>query len=435
MKRKSWMNLFASSLSLCMVSCMRENPAEGGRSSDVMPIAARQAIGSNEDTTWIHTLADLRAMRTTGNYKLANDIDASATANTPFVPIGFTKSPFTGSFNGNDKVIDRLTINGGVQTGMFSWAVNADLRKIRLTNVNVTGGTNTGAIAGYVRNVDLKDSYVTGTVTGNVQGDSRLGLVFGTANSFVRIERCYATGTVKGWGKYVGGFIGYAYATGIQDPNDEFRVVVQEVFTNVTINPNMPSGTGTVYAGGLIGYLVGGWIEDINIVANVRGRGAVGGLFGHVVNDHPSSLQTFIRGAITRGLVTDAATPERTGSIGMSTGTFADCGVPVLWDRETDTGILNPAMPQPHCQVGLTTAELKAARPDPDKRLWPYIVGTYVDEAFLIRNPGTPACKHFSGSDGDWDFGTCGDVQKWAANSSTEYITLTRIPNPGVQPK
>jgi hypothetical protein len=299
--------------------------------------------------------------------------------------------------------------------------------------VTVKGGRNAGAIAGYASNVDLTDSYVTGAVTGQVQGDSRLGLAFGSTSSFVRIARCYATGTVNGWGKYVGGFIGYAYAAGMQDPNEEFRLKVQEVFVNVTVAPSMPAGTGPVYAGGLIGHLTGGWIEDVNAVVNVTGRGAAGGILGYVVNDDPNSLQTNIRPAISRGVVTDAATPQRAGTIGMAHGQMGECST--IWDKDTDTGVPNPAFPPPLCQVGLGSAELKAAHPDPDKWLKPYIIGTFVDQQYMIDNPGTQACKLGSGSDDDWGFGTCGNPLKWFANSANEYNTLARIPNPGVQPK
>jgi hypothetical protein len=435
MNMKWMMNLTGPMLAFCMTACMTENPAgRGANAGDNLAVAARQPIGSTEGVTNISTLAQLRAMRTTGNYKLINNIDASATANTPFVPVGFTKDPFQGTFDGGIYTIDKLNINAsGENTGMFSWAVNAKLKNIHLTNVTIAGGRNTGAIAGYASNVDLTDSYVTGTVTGKVQGDSRLGLVFGSTASFVRIARCYATGTVTGWGKYVGGFIGYANATGIQDPNDEFRLMVQEVFVNVTVNPTLPSGTSAVYAGGLIGHLTGGWIEDVNAVVNVTGRTAAGGILGYVVNDDPNSLQTYIRPAISRGVVTDAATPQRAGTIGMAQGSMSECST--IWDKDTDTGNPNPNFPPPLCQVGISSNELKAAHPAPNKWLKPYIIGTFVDQAFINQNPGTPACKLGSGSDDDWGFGTCGSPVKWNANSATEYITLARIPNPSVQPK
>ena len=243
----------------------------------------------------------------------------------------------------------------------------------------------------------------------------------------------YATGTVNGWGKYVGGFIGYANAIGIQDPNDEFRLKINEVYVGVTIDPTMPSGTGAVYAGGLIGHLTGGFIENVNAVVTVTGRTAAGGILGYVVNDDPNSLPTYIRPAISRGVVTDKATPQRAGTIGMAQGPIAECAT--IWDKDTDTGVPNPNFPPPLCQVGISSPELKEARSTPDRWYKPYIIGTFVDQQFMIDHPDTEPCKLGSGSDDDWGFGTCNDPVVWLANSSTEYITLARIPNPGIQPK
>ncbi len=434
-----WMaNLIASALTLSTVACMQENPvekpsADGKNAANDLSVAARTPIGSTEPVTICTTLTQLRNMRTTGNYRLGRNIDATPTANAPFAPIGFLKDPFQGTFDGNNFTINGLKVTGtGEYVGMFMWAVNANFKNIRLTNVNVTGGHHTGGLAGYVRNVDLTNSYVTGSVTGNLQGDSRLGLVFGRAADFVRVNRCYATGTVSGWGQYVGGFVGYIDAYGIHDPNDEFRATFNEVFTNVTVNPSMPGGTGYVYAGGLAGYTIGGWFENVHTVGSVTGRKAAGGILGYVVNDDANSAPSVLRGAMSRGVVTDASVAGRAGTIGMSTGTFAWCSS--FWDNNTDTGIPNPLMPESNCQTGKSINELKSPHPDPSKLISPYTFGQLVTQS-LINQGVYPQCKLASGSDGDWGFGTCGTTVVWALNSNTEYNTLTRIPNPSVQPK
>lgn len=224
-----------------------------------------------------------------------------------------------------------------------------------MTNVNVTGGGSTGALAGFVRNVDLKNSYVTGTV--------------------------------KGWGKNVGG---------------------------------------------LIGYLVGGDIQNVSVVGSVTGRHAAGGLLGHVVNNEANSKPSILRGAISRAIVTDAAAPNRAGTIGTSTGTFA--WFQSFWDNQADGGTPNPGMPEPWCQTGKSSNQLKAPTLTAPKLLNPYFFGSLVTQA-MVNSGDMPACALGSGTDGDRGFGTCGITQVWAANSSTEYNTLTRIPNPGVQPK
>lgn len=438
MKKNLLAYLIAPAIGLGLVSCQQESPvgqpADSGKPSRPA-VAARIPIGSIEDTVLIRTLADLRAMRTSGNYKLANNIDAGATATTPFVPIGAVRAPFHGSFNGGNFTIDKLNIVGSVHVGIFTWVANADLRNIRLTNVTVTGGGYTGAIAGRAQNTDLKNSYVTGTVTGTSQGgEARLGMFFGEANAFVRVERCYATGTVKGWGKYVGGIIGYASGFGTQDPNDDFRITVNEVFANVTVNPSMPSGTGTVYAGGLIGHLVSGQIMNVNVVGAVTGRNSVGGIVGFIANGDASTAVTNIFHALSRGVVTDNATPQRSGTIGTSIGAFGKCVT--FWDTDTDTGTPNPNNSDPFCQIGISRATLRAAQTtNSPKVIHPYLTGTPVTQA-MVNSGAQPACKLGSGTDGDWGFGLCpGDPLLWLANSSNEYNTLANIPNPGVQPK
>jgi hypothetical protein len=327
-------------------------------------------------------------------------------------------------------------VGTGDNTGMFSWAVNALIKNTQLTNVNVTGRLNTGAIAGYARNVDLIYSYVTGKVSGSLNDQSRLGMAFGYAAEFVRVERCYATGTVNGWGRFVGGFIGMIYATGIHDPNPEedFRASLKEVFTNVTVNPSMPA-TGSVYAGGLVGFVTGGDFQNVHTMGPVTGRGAAGGLLGYVVNTDPNSNGTVLRGAMSRGIVTDANVAGRAGTIGNSDGTFSWCSS--FWDNNTDTGVPNPNMPETNCQTGASSSVLKSPHPSPNKLISPYTFGMLVTQQMIDEFPDDKftQCWLGSGSDGDWGFGTCGATAIWSLNTNAEYNTLLRIPNPGVQPK
>jgi hypothetical protein len=117
----------------------------------------------------------------------------------------------------------------------------------------------------------------------------------------------------------------------------------------------------------------------------------------------------------------------------MAQGAMSECAT--IWDKDTDGGAPNPNFPPPLCQVGIGSTELKAAHPDTDKLLKPYIIRSFVDQAFMKMYPGTMPCKLGSGSDDDWGFGTCGNAWRGNANSATEYITMRNIPNPGVRPK
>jgi hypothetical protein len=191
-----------------------------------------------------------------------------------------------------------------------------------------------------------------------------------------------------------------------------------------------------VAAGGLVGTLIGGSINNVHAAGSVKGRLAAGGLIGNIINDAPNSIGSYIRGGLSRGVVTDVANQNRTGAIGMMSGSLIWTGG-TYYDTDTDGGIPNPNISDPACQHGLTSAQLKAPHGDPNKLLWPYIYGMLItqpdidnDEEFDFEQ-----CELASGSDGDWEFGTCGNPPLWALNTDGEYNTLLRIPNPGVQPK
>jgi hypothetical protein len=437
MNKVSIARLLAPIAALGAMACMQENPversaADGGKAGNELAVSARSPVGSTEPVQFISTLAQLRAMTTTGNYRLINEIDASSTSGNPFVPIGFVKDPFHGTFDGNNFAIRNLTIRGaGNNIGMFSWAVNANLRSIRLVNVNVVGGHSVGAIAGFVRNVDLTNSFVTGTVTGNLNSDSRVGMLVGEASDFVRIGHSWASGSVLGWARYAGGIAGYVDAYGTNPAAEDYRASFTDVFANVNVNPTMPAA-GSVYSGGLAGYVMGAYIERVHTMGRVTGRNAAGGILGYVVNNDPGSTLTYLRSSMTRSVVTDMAAAGRSGTIGNSVGNFSACVT--FWDKTVDPGVLNPAMPLPACQVGKTSVELKSPHPDPAKLISPYIYGDVITQA-MINLGKYPQCKLGSGTLGDWGFGTCGTEPAWALNTSGEYNTLTHLPTPEAQPK
>lgn len=382
-------------------------------------------LGSSEPVQLITTLAQLRAMTITGNYRLANNITMPAGAPS-FQPIGSPFAPFRGTFDGNGFTINNLRIDSDSwYAGMFSSVNGAILRNVRLVNVNVRGGSYTGAIASMLSNTELSGSYVTGTVSGNAP----VGMAIGQAGRYARISRSYATGTVTGNTNIIGGFIGEIYASGWDTLNDHPWAGVNEVYTNVNVNPTLPAGV--VMAGGLVGKMEGGRLIDISTVGPVRGRTSVGGIVGQTINITPSTGPSLIHHALSRGNVTSAAGPNPAGPIGTSNGDFLRCIA--FYDLSTDSGTPSNQN-DTFCNRGWTSAELKQPRPNPNKLLYPFIRGQLVTQADI--NAGHyPQCKLASGSDGDWGFGTCGTSLVWALNSNTEHLTLLNIPNPSIQPK
>jgi hypothetical protein len=399
---------------------------------------ARSALGSSEEVQDIDTLAKLRAMTLTGNYRLTADITMQSW-NSPFVPIGGDGEPFHGSFDGNSFKIYNLRVVAGQNqdAGLFGAIQDALLTKVALVNVNVSGSSSVGAIVGRTYNSELTDSYVSGgTVTGTSTGwGTSVGMAVGLSQHATRIRRCFATGTVTGRAEYIGGFIGRIFTYGEPNAYEDPRVWVQEVFTNVNVSPTIPAAAGNIYAGGLVGHVHGADIQDINVVGPVLGRGYAGGVVGYIVNNEPASSRSVLVDTISRGVVTVSGTPNRAGAIGFNIGTFAYCGGYNFWDNQTDGGS-PPPMDEAGCQQGKTTSQLRSPHPSPNKLINPYHHGELVTQA-MINDPNLQfeQCHLGSGSDSDWGFNTCGATAIWTLNSDMQYNTLARIPTPEVQPK
>jgi hypothetical protein len=193
----------------------------------------------------------LMAMDLSANYSLANNIEMSVefanrsglwvtdtVINTGrgFVPLGTFVERFTGSLDGNAHSISDLNINRSASTGVGLFGYGAgDVSNLNLLNVNITGATNVGGLAG-VNHGNITNSLVTGTLVGD-------GLV--------------------------GGLVGYNQISGsIQDSSADVNV----------------QSSGSI---GGIGGLVGsnyGFIENSHAAGSVIGISQVGGLVGRNAN-------------------------------------------------------------------------------------------------------------------------------------------------------
>jgi hypothetical protein len=426
--------LMGLGLGLGLQGCSRESALEA--EPQPLSVAAR---GSAEPVKEIRSLDSLRTMKVTGNYRLMANITMNSW-DAVFRPIGHVFDPFRGTFDGNGYTISNLRINApdGYYQGLFSSTDGAILRRVRLNNVNIKASSVTGAIVGYMINTQLTDSYVTGIVSGSTNTNSygyALGLAVGTATDRSEIYRCYATGTVTGVTSSIGGFFGEIRSAGQIGSGYEPRAKIQEIFTNVNVNPIKSPNISEVQAGGLAGFAAGVMIQDINCVGPVVGWGPAGGMIGMLVNDDPVYAPSRFTQAITLGKVTSNTYPDRAGLIGRMSGYregATRCGS--VYNRVNDAG--TPiSLSDIDCNVGLTATELQAAHDDPNKNYRPYIIGAFVDAVFRRYHPEFPTCKLGSGSDGDWMFGTCGETPIiWKSNAGNQYNTLVRIPNPWVQP-
>jgi len=179
-------------------------------------------------------------------YKLIADIDLSGygEANTTFnegkgwIPIGTYDKRFEGHFDGNGKKVIGLYINNASlnYVGLFG-IVSGTVKNLGVEDVNVTGNSRVGGLAGsvFILNGKVANCYTTGTVKGynwvggvageifsgcivsdcysscTVSGNQSVGGIAGAVFDTGRLLNCYATGTVSANLYGVGGVAGYVH--------------------------------------------------------------------------------------------------------------------------------------------------------------------------------------------------------------------------------
>mgnify|MGYP003634897946 CR=1 FL=1 len=231
------------------------------------------------------------------DFALANDMDASGTINwhggAGFSPIGEQHNRFGGSLSGQGHVIRDLYIfrPTAVAVGLFGYTERGSgISGVGLENVNITGRTYVGALAGYSA-ANTYQSYATGTVTGH--GD-RVGGLIGSTTYAPTIRDSWTDVTVSSTGSAVGGLAGVAggsvisnsFALGDVTGQNEVGGLVGR--SGNTHYGNYASGTvrGHHEVGGLLGSFAGGMPGDYELsnsyaTGEVIGSGnSVGGLIG-----------------------------------------------------------------------------------------------------------------------------------------------------------
>jgi filamentous hemagglutinin family protein len=203
-----------------------------------------------------------------GNYALGRDIDATATAGwnggEGFAPIGNSLAAFSGSFDGDGRVVDGLTMNRSV-AGLFGELGRTGIvQNVGLINVNITGQTVVGGLAAVNTGGAIFGTHVTGSVTGT--GAGSVGGLVGQNSGLIAAS--YSNATVQGGSSStaVGGLVGANIAGGIAD---SFAV---GPVTSLAITPT----------GGLVGSTSGsvGFVSRSYASGAVSGAGVVGGLVG-----------------------------------------------------------------------------------------------------------------------------------------------------------
>ena len=250
-------------------------------------------------------------------------LDTDLTLTGEWTPIGTESQPYTGTFDGGNHTITGLKIDqsGTDNVGLIGrLGSGGKVQDVTLTEVNVTGGTYVGGIAGQTDGT-VENCSVNGTVTGQNQTGGIVGRNFST------ISGCSAEGTVTG-NTNVGGISGLCV-------------------------PNYDTGTGS---------LIGSTIEGCHSTAAVSGISSVGGVVGNLGNGC-SLTACYSTGNVTatityghanvggvvgingQGTVTACyhATGEITSSVGDRIGGIAGCNdqgtfTACYWENNQEQG-------------------------------------------------------------------------------------------------
>ncbi len=285
----------------------------------------------------IATLDQLKLMNSfrSSHFKLTVNLDLASEIN--WLPIGDATTKFTGSFDGNGKVLSNLTINTATDAnrGLFGYVDGAVISNVSLTNINFVDthncaggliGTSTGA-------TQVAYCTVTGSITAYQSAGGLIGQHTGGALAVTNCSTNVSINTYM-YGS-VGGLIGYSVGGSIQK--------------SYAVGAITESSAGNVnYVGGLVGWNQDTTITDCYAQGNVTGTTYVGGLVGR----NSGAGTEDITNCYSKGLVNAVANGG--GLVGANSG--AGIVTSSYYDTDTSGQTDNTGKGVPY-----STALLKAA--------------------------------------------------------------------------
>ena len=222
-----------------------------------------------------------------------------------FVPIGDATAGFSGTFDGEGKTINALTIETPTESnvGLFGMVVGGTIRNITLTNASVSGNAAVGQLVGMNDGGTISQGHANGVSTGSLHVGGLVGGAYG--NSLITDSS--STGTVNNSGSRAGGLVGENFSS---------TSSIRRSYSTSTVN-------GSWLVGGLVGYLVGD-VSDSYARGNVNGGTDAGGLIGRI--DGGTVSRVYSRGRVS-------GTSGLGGLVGVRVGpsTFNDA----YWELES----------------------------------------------------------------------------------------------------
>ena len=253
--------------------------------------------GTAGDPFLISTAAQMRSIGTapcswSKYFKLTQNISLADYTGRQFRLI----SGFSGIFDGNSKTISNFSYSDTSDAqvvGLYGYS-EGNIHDLALTNVNVVGGHDVGAIAGGSGGT-MSNVYVSGTVTGTdyvgcvvgalrgswgvinkarasctVSGSNTVGGILGWISAYGSLSNSYFTGAVSGY-QSIGGLVGYLHDDGSN------CATLANCYSTGTVTF---TGGGTTGRGGLVGANESGtagsgsfWDTETSGVATTSGGG------------------------------------------------------------------------------------------------------------------------------------------------------------------
>ena len=172
------------------------------------PINGNYILQRNLDFT------DSNSYSSTANYAYYNDGSWSGIG---VALNGYINNHFTGTFDGNNKIIKNWYVNGAstgsLYNGFFRKTTNATIKNLGIVNIKLQAvlGISAGLVASAV-NTNFNNCFVTGNINPNGIYSTYGGLV-GYAEK-VKITNCYTNVDILSNNAYMGGLIGYIQSGG-----------------------------------------------------------------------------------------------------------------------------------------------------------------------------------------------------------------------------
>ena len=190
----------------------------------------------------------------------------TGTTFTPWTPIGTKDQPFTGTFDGKGYTIRGLYIDGNTNyVGLFGHVgkdgtVKGTVKNVNITDSYMSGSSYVGGICGNNIGGTLEDCTSDCTVKGT---DNAAGGICGLNENNGSVLNCHNTGKVTG-SFNVGGVCGY----------NNFGGTVNGCY-------NTGEVSGTSWVGGVCGQNKSSMVKGCYNIGNVSGNSEVGGVCGY----------------------------------------------------------------------------------------------------------------------------------------------------------